>query len=274
MSSTQTTTVYIKLKNIVGFLYMPTQPPKAAIIALGGAPSMGDQGEYQPAKPALKAGLCVIRPDYIGSSRSDGKFSFRSAVETIYECYDFFSGTITGTDIIKGRKLPQMRLKNIILSAGSFGGAVAPFVDLYRKTPIQDILLAMPVTDWTTQNPPLYKGNESINEFENIMGVALKNIWRGYSTSQWPKIVRAKLPKYNPIDNTHLLHGKNVYIYHGTKDQSVNWKDSLRYYQRLKAENKVNKVVFEKLANHAHSKAAATQAMAKFIHELKKEGRI
>lgn len=260
----------VKFGNIVGYLYTPASQPKTGLIMLGGAPGMGDDGKSLAAKIAAQEGICVIRPDYIGMSRSDGKFSFRSAVDTIYKCMDLFSGRITALNIVENKSLPKIEVKNIILSGGSFGGCVAPFVDLYRKTPINDVLLIMPVSDWRTMNPPHYKGDETADEFENIMSIGLKNIWRGYSSSEWPQVVKGKLKKYNPIDNTQLLKNKRVYIYHGTKDKSVNWHDSFNYYLKLKKESLVESVMFEKLINHGHSSSASAAAMRRFINTYKK----
>ncbi len=241
---------------------------------LGGAPSMGDDGKSAAAKLAAKNGICVIKPDYIGVGRSDGKFTFRSTIATIYACLDLLKGKVQALNIAEDKLLSLISIKNIILSGGSFGGAIAPFVELYQKSSIQDILLVMPVTNWVTQNAPYYTGDESIAEFENVMKIGLKNIWRGYSSTEWPQIVRGKIKKLNPINNTHLLKGKQVYIYHGTKDKSVSWHDSHNYYLKLKKENLVEDVVFEKLINHGHSSNAATEAMRRFINTYKKTNKI
>lgn len=264
----------VKFGQIVGFLYTPESKPQSGIIMLGGAPGMGDDGKSQAAKLAAKNGLCVVRPDYIGVSRSDGKFSFRSTVETIYRCLDLFHGHHQAINVAENKPLPKMSVNNTILWGGSFGGSIAPFVDLYQKTSIRDVLLVMPVTDWVTQNPPHYQGDETVEEFENIMNIALKNIWRGYRSTEWPQIVKGELKKFNPIDNTHLLKGKRVYIYHGTKDKSVSWHDSYNYFLKLKREKLVENVIFEKLVNYGHSSSASTEAMKRLISLYPKSNKI
>lgn len=245
--------ILVKIKKVIGVFYPAKKVTPFALVGLAGAPGFGDTGNSQTAKIANKLGVSVFKPDYIGMSRSDGKFNFKNCLETIKESTEFLQGQIIGYDIDNGRSMNPLGFKRIILLGSSFGGSVASFVGKLGKTAIQDVILVAPVSDWKTQNPPFYKGDENAEQFIRIMSLGFKNVWRGFTDSLWPKIIRGKLKNFNPIDNTQLLAGKRVFLFHGAKDKTISWKDTFVFFQKLQKENLVKKVSFQKLLNSEHS---------------------
>ena len=257
----------IKLNKVIGFFYSSEVDESVAVINLAGAPGFGDSGNSKTAQVCNSFGVSYLSPDYIGMCRSGGEFNFKSSVETIYECVDFLTGKFLGTDIKTGKKLAKQKFNEIILLGSSFGGSIAPFVEKFKKTEIKKIILVAPVTDWITQNN---EGTEEpINEFLNVMSIGMKNVWRGFSNSEWPEIIKGNIKEMNPIDNTNLLADKEVFILHGNKDKSISWKDSEKFFEKIKNEGLVKNVFFEKLKNFGHSGSAVSEGVKRALRKIR-----
>lgn len=256
----------IKLNKVIGFFYQATDQSNVAVINLAGAPGFGDTGKSKTAKVCNKFGVSYLNPDYIGMCRSDGIFSFKGCVETVYECVDFLTGKLVGTDIEKSIKLPKKKYKKIVLLGSSFGGAIAPFVDKYGKTSIKEIILVAPITNWKGQKDQ--PSNEPIGEFIRILCFGMKNVWRGFAGSEWPQIIKGELNEFEPIQNTRLLKDKTVMIYHGNKDKSISWRDSAIYFDKIKNEGLAKNVYFEKLVNFGHSGTTVQEGVKRALKKL------
>ena len=257
----------IKLNKIVGFFYPLEVGKSVAVINLAGAPGFGDSGNSKTAQVCNSFGVSYLNPDYIGMCRSDGEFNFKSSVETIYECVDFLTGKLLGTDIKTGKKIEKQKFNEIILLGSSFGGSIALFVEKFKKTEIKKIILVAPVTNWKTQNNK--STIEPINEFLNVMNVGMKNVWRGFSNSEWPEIIKGNIREMNPIDNTNLLADKEIFIFHGNKDKSISWKDSEKFFEKIKNEGLVKNVFFEKLKNFGHSGSAVSEGLKRALSKIR-----
>lgn len=265
--------ILIKLNKVVGYYYPADKPNKLAMVSILGAPGFGDTGSSGSAKTANKLGVSVFKPDYIGMCRSDGQFSFKNCVETIYESLDFLTGKITALNAETGKKYPKQsyKQKDVIVQGTSFGGTIAPFIDKYKKTAVKYVILASPVTDWKKLNQKENIKAEDPEIFNNIVQNGMANIYRGYANSEFPEIVRGKSTEFNPMDNTDLLKDKKVYILHGNKDKSINWKMPYEFYKKLEKENKTESVYWKLLKNHGHTPAAVKAAIKHSLSLILKE---
>lgn len=259
----------IKIDKIVGYLYVPKGKSQSAIIYLKGGPSLGDDGNSNVWQIVRKNKQILFIPDYIGYCHSFGKFSFENCVKTIYEAEKFLRGATSGTDTKTGQSI-KLNCSNISLVGSSWGGAIAPFLEKYQKTKIKNIALIKPITNWKTLGKTKFKEENPVVT-DQVIKEGWENIYRGYSQSQWPEIFQGKLSEYNPIDNVNLLKNKNVYIYHGKKDQIVNWRKSLKYYQTFKKIFPQANVNLKLIKGADHSSQTNIDSMKMFLNILKKD---
>ena len=126
-----------------------------------------------------------------------------------------------------------------------------------------------PITDWKTQGRTKYK-EEITEETDKLIKLGWEKIYRGYSQSQWPEIFQGKLSEYNPINNIELLKDKNVFIYHGDKDKTINWRKSLRYYQTFKKTFPQANVSWKLINGLDHSSKMNIEGIRLFLNALRK----
>jgi len=207
-------------------------------------------------------------PDCIGHCRSDGRFTFKNCIRTIYECEDFFNGKISGYDFKENKKM-KIKTEKIILIGSSWGGSMVPFVDKYRKSSISHLGLIKAVTDWKTQGKTDYP-EESINDIEWQLNGPYKNIYRGFTDSQWPQIFAGDT-EFNPIDNINLLNKKWVYVIHGSKDKSVHWSKSKVFYKKLVEVDTNVEAKWKLLRNGTHSMKTNILGFEEILSQLMAE---
>src|SRR5688500_10509205 len=106
--------ILIKIKQVVGYLYLPDRPNGTAVIWCKGGPSLGDNGNSDLWPFLKRKNITLFIPDYIGYCRSDGKFDFKSCIETITESEKFLNGDIEALDTLTGEKL-KSKIKKMIL---------------------------------------------------------------------------------------------------------------------------------------------------------------
>ena len=97
----------------------------------------------------------------------------------------------------------------------------------------------------------------------------MKNVWRGFSNSEWPEIIKGNIKEMNPIDNTNLLADKEVFIFHGNKDKSISWKDSEKFFEKIKNEGLAKNVFFETLKNFGHSGSAVSEGVKRALRKIR-----
>lgn len=222
----------VKINHVVGSLYLPSRVSKYGVIVAKGGPSLGDNGKSPLAEVSNKYATTLFIPDYIGYCRSDGVFNFRNCIETLLESQDFLEGRCDGTDINTGKKV-KLNNKEIILIGSSWGGAMVPFIDKYKKSGIQHIGLIKAVTDWKTQGSTRYV-EENVKSTNQIILNYWDHIYRGYEHSEWPKIFIDAPSEFNPIENINLLKNKHIYLVHGKQDRTINWRKTRKYEQSLR----------------------------------------
>lgn len=260
--------ILIRIKNVVGTLYLPKNPTKQAIIYCKGGPSFGDQGDSPLWPIARKNKLALFIPDYIGYCRSYGKFSFRNCIKTIEESESFLSGK-TKALIPETNKILRLSCKEIFLVGSSWGGSMVPFLEKYRKSKIKHIVMIKPVTDWTSQGRVKYK-EEKTADTSQFIEIGLENIYRGYRDSEWPDIFSGNSEEFNPIKQLSLLTNKQVYLYHGKKDISVNWRKSERYYKEFRMVLPKSKIVMKIFDNLGHGPDMTKKAFSDAIRQIRK----
>lgn len=257
----------IKIKNVVGYLYIPAYKTNKAVIHAKGGPSFGDAGDSIVWSIAKKHNRILFVPDYIGYCRSDGIFNFKNCIKTLYEAEDFLSGKLTATVTTTKEKI-SLNCDDIVLIGSSWGGAIAPFLEKYRKSSIKYIALAKPVTDWKTQGKTQYP-EEKVSETSRSIQSGWSNIYRGFGQSEWPNIFNGQLTEYNPIDNLNLLQDKVVFITHGLLDDGIYWEKSLKFYEKLKKVN--SKVYFKTYKNEGHSSKMNALGLKFMLNKIEKE---
>lgn len=225
----------IRIKNVVAYYYFSDKCLDNAVIYAKGGPSFGDSGESPLWKIAKRYRYSLLIPDYIGYCRSYGKFTFDNCLETIIECEKFLRGEISATDCLNEKEITSHK-NNVILVGSSWGGAIVPFINRKTDTKIKIVGMIKPVTDWTTQGKTRYK-EEKIEETNVLIAKGWENIYRGYSDSEWPKILEGIGRNFNPIDNVDELKNTFVHVFHGKQDKVVNWRKSAVYFNKLKSIN-------------------------------------
>lgn len=254
----------VKFGQIVGSLYLPDKPTAVVIYAKGG-PSLGDDG-HSPIWPVCrKYQVALLVPDYIGYCRSDGVFNFKNCVATLTESEDFLKGQTAAGNLKTGREI-HLNFDQIILLGSSWGGAIVPFLEKYRRSQISQIGLISPLTNWISQGKTKYQEEDEISTMKLIQG-GFGNIYRGFDKSEWPEIFAGKNREFNPIDNVALLGKKNVYIIHGNKDQVIHWSKSREYYLRLKAISQ-KKVLWKLLPNATHAPSSRIKGCELILKEF------
>lgn len=253
--------ILIKTGQVVGYLYIPPIKTNKVVIMAKGGPSLGDEGNSSLWPTIKKFNWMLFVPDYIGYCRSDGKFNFKNSVLTLHQSEDFLRGNSIGIDTLTGQEI-SIKCSEILLVGSSWGGAIVPFLEKYKKSSINTIALLKPLTDWITQGRTK-DPEENIDQTNTSIINGLLNIYRGYDNSEWPKIFSGKDKEYNPLDNLRFLNNKTVFICHGSEDESINWKKSYLYYQKLKKLFPKQKI-FWKLYKSDHSGKLNTKAL-KFI---------
>ncbi len=256
----------IKIKQVAGFLYQNEKKADTVVIYAKGGPGLGDKGQNEGWPVARRFGYDLLIPDYIGFCRSDGEFSFRSCIETFYECEDFANGKLQATDAETGITF-SVKYKNIILIGSSWGGSMVPFLEKYRKSGINTIGMIKPVTDWTSQGRTKDPEEDTVMTNKQV-DLVWTHLYRGYHNSEWPEIFTNKhLPEFNPVDQTAMLAGKQVLVVHGTEDDVVNYKKTVKYYGELKKHKVSSKL---KLYKGDHSSAITVKGFRFILNEYSK----
>lgn len=255
----------IRFGKVIGCFYQTGNSTAVVLYAKGG-PSFGDDGHSPIWSVCKRFGVALLVPDYIGYCRSEGTFSFRNCVKTLTESEKFLKGKISALNLGKNNKF-KVNFDKIILIGSSWGGAIVPFFEKYQKSSIEHIGMISPVTDWKTQGK-VNKCEEDVVKTAQLISSGYKNIYRGFKNSDWPQIFAGQKSEYNPIDNTHLLNGKKVYILHGNKDKVVYWKKSQQYYQVLKKTNKNGEVHFRLLPNATHASSSRVAGTTFILKEF------
>jgi len=269
MMSVEDKIFLIKIKKVEGMLYLPKgsfEIEKAVIHAKGG-PSLGDEGNSSLWGIAKKYQWALFVPDYIGYCRSDGNFTFKNCVYTLYEAEDFLRGKIEGIAVETGEKI-KLKCKEILLIGSSWGGAIVPFLEKYKKSQIKAIGLIKPVLDWKSQGKTRFSEEDVFQTNRSIIRGWL-NIYRGYKNSEWPKIFQNGLSEYNPLDNLSLLREKVVFLCHGGKDKVVNWRKSCLFYRAFKKEYPKGKIFWKLFKNQDHSSKMTAVGLNFILKKLK-----
>ena len=249
----------VKTNGIIGMLYLPAKKTKSVVLHAKGGPSFGDSGKSPLWISAQKYGYALFVPDYIGYCRSDGDFNFKNCIMTLTLSKNFLTGKSTGIEV-ESSKTIRPTFKEVILVGSSWGGAIVPFIDKYEYSSIQTVGLIKPITDWSTQGKTKYK-EENVEETANLIKFAWSNIYRGFDKSEWPDVFKGNLSEYNPINNLELLQNKTIFICHGKKDVSINWKRSLNFYKNLKLKYPETKVYLKLFENEGHTDEINTKGL-------------
>ncbi|MCL5784388.1 MAG: prolyl oligopeptidase family serine peptidase [Patescibacteria group bacterium] len=243
--------INVKIHQVIGILYLPSFPTNSAIIYAKGGPSFADTGDSPLWPTAKKYNYALFIPDYIGYCRSYGNFNFKNCLQTIYESEDFLRGKLVATQVDTQKKI-KLKFQNIVLVGSSWGGAIVPFLEKYKHSQIKHICLLKSVLDWNTQGKTEFP-EEDVLQTDILIENGWENIYRGYKDSEWPEIFAGHLSEYNPLDHPELLKGKYVYICHGDKDQSINWRKSYQFYQKLQQDKSRNGVFWKLFKNEGHN---------------------
>ena len=165
----------IKYANgLVGQYYQTLGNTKLAIY-LWWAPSLPASMDSE-AKVLTKKWFDLVRPEYYGYGRSDGFFSPKNCIQTVYDTLQVFRGQWTILSVYENAELAEICYDEIILIGVSFGGWIASIVPKFDNQ-IKEVVLLYPWFGYDDMNQ-LWYPEESDEDFLRVLLVWYKHLYR------------------------------------------------------------------------------------------------
>lgn len=219
----------IRIGGIAGMLYASSKPRKTLVIYGLGAPVLPDSGNLPDAPAIMNFDVDLFVPDYIGYGRSDGIFSPVNSIKTFLNLYKAIIKGGYGINHYENQKI-ELNYKRIIFIGRSFGGTYLPLLPKYNPK-IKELGIIYPAVDNKSSGsmPP----EESNEDFMRAMRQdGYRHLYRGILSKVWEKHLENK-DGLSPMDNIQFLKDVKLFIGHGKKDECINYKKSVTYFDKI-----------------------------------------
>lgn len=224
-------TVMLRINGIAGIHYTGESSPSSTLVIFGsGAPLPPDNGTLVNAPQIVGHGFDVFVPDYIGSGRSDGKFTPTNCIRTFTQLFENFVDGCVGTNVYDGIKR-EMRYDRVIIMGRSFAGTYIPVLPRFNLD-IKELAVFYPVVDSKSQGTMEEETNELF--MRSFKEDGYHHIYRGVLDPRngWWKHLENE-DDLSPMDNIQHLENAKMFIGHGKKDTTVSYRKSVIYYDLL-----------------------------------------
>jgi len=205
-------------KEIVAEFLPPIRKSNRVIIFCDGMPVV-------PSKRLLlrffaKKGYWVFHPRYRGTWESTGRFLRVSPEKDIL---DIISQLPRGFRSFEDNKAYKVKPKVLYVIGSSFGGAAALLVS--RDPRVTKVIAVSPVVDFTAKSKA-----EPLRWLQSYLRDAFGEGYR-FSKRDWNKLKGGKF--YNPMQKTHEIDGKKLFIIHARDDKSVSWGSVQKFSRKV-----------------------------------------
>lgn len=254
---------FLKINKIGGIYYTNKEKSDSIIIYGIGAPLPPDYGWLPDAPIILQQKIDIFVPDYIGYGRSGGRFTPKNCIKTFLDLYGYFRRGCIAKNFYEGSQV-FLRYERIIFIGRSFGGTYVPLLPRFNKE-IKELALFYPVVD--SKSCGSVKGEETNEDFLNAMRYdGYRYLYRGILSKQWEDHLENR-DDLSPMDNIKHLKKVRMFIGHGKKDHCVNYKKSVKYYQKvLKAfPNRESQFKLVLYSEGGHGKDTSQKAVEDFL---------
>ncbi|MFW6282526.1 MAG: alpha/beta hydrolase family protein [Minisyncoccales bacterium] len=196
------------------FEFLVHKSPRDSIVILSGFPSSNN---YKNEMNFLfEKGYNVFYPRYKGNYQSRGFFLNQNIAK---EIYNFINELKKGeAKSLWDMEIKRFKIKNVILFAGSFGGAVACGVSALDKN-ISKLVLFAPV--WDFNDYENLKGSQDLDKLTIFVKRAYSNLYRIKFTSFSKAIFKSKECFPNIYLRKFRENKTKILIFHDPKDTSV-----------------------------------------------------
>lgn len=219
----------LKIGQIVGMHYSTKMYSDTLIIYAIGAPIPPDSGTLPDAPFLLRFGTDIFVPDYLGFSRSDGKFTPKNCINTFLLLFKAFKKGCLAKNAYEKLTI-KLKYKRIIFIGRSFGGTFIPLLPRFNPG-IKEIAIFAPVVD--SKSCGSIKGEETNEDFLKSMKYdGYKHLYRGILDKVWIDNLENK-DGLSPMDNVRYLENTKLFIAHGKRDKCVHYSKSKKYYEKI-----------------------------------------
>lgn len=224
----------VTYNDIVGGYYQTAQPCKGLIVVALGAPSIANIDSLKNQDLLLEAGYDIIVPDYYGFCRSWKKFLPMNSIATLLVTKEVFAGG-TVTDVYTQETL-RVAYDTIIFLWLSYGASVVAMLPKFDDT-VTTMGLFYPLFDYTSLWTMGVK-EETTEDFLAALKLGFGPLYRGIDDPLWTEQFNDNL-WLTPSKHTELMEGKNVFLAHGTEDESIYYKKTEIYADAIKEKAKI-----------------------------------
>jgi pimeloyl-ACP methyl ester carboxylesterase len=197
-------------KDIVAEVKLPAKQTGNILILLGGMPSMPDQSDVLDFFAGK--GYVAILPRLRGTWESGGEFLKQSPHIDILDIVDEMTSTkFAGVFDAYNEKVVSIKVKNIYVIGGSFGGTGAVLMSQHKK--VKKVIALAPVIDWSVDGDA-----EPFDFFYRFTAFAFGDAYRA-NQSGWKKMKANKF--YAPVTVGDKLPGEKILILHAVDDSVV-----------------------------------------------------
>lgn len=216
---------------LVAQYYQTLGNTKLVILAawMPGMPKSSDE----EAKILSWDGFDLIRPDYYGYARSDGFFSTKNCMQTVYDTIQTFRQKIPMFDLYGGQELLPQKYDEIVIVGTSYGGRVAAMTPKIDPS-IEEVVLLYPYLGDDNMDRRWYP-EESDEEFLRQYSLIYRHLYRLAPDSD-PYDAFMNFGSYMVDDLSHLQDTK-VFVAHGTADEVIWYGRSKEFVEQLLAMN-------------------------------------
>jgi len=202
---------------------------KTLIIVWIWAPNLVDVDALRNSEIFNKAWYDIITPEYYWFCRSEWEFTPENSIKTFLDTKNYFKNWIL-IDVYSWEKI-RVNYNNFIFLWMSYGWWVVPLLPKYDKE-VKNIAMFYPVTDYTTFGSYWVK-EETADDFANSIRRWFSKIYNSIDLPIWGKHFQDKT-ELIPVKNIKYLKWINLFIAHGTKDISINYQTTRKYFKKLK----------------------------------------
>ena len=219
----------LKFWDLVWWFYKSSKKTDTMVVVALWAPGLFDIDNLRESDILLDAWYDIIVPEYYWFCRSSWIFTPKNCVKTLLDTKENFTNG-EQLDIYSWEKYKN-NYNNFIFIGFSFGWAVVWCLPKFDSE-IKSIAMIYPVLDYSTLWKKWVK-EETAKDFIDVINRWFWNIYRGYDLSVWHEQFNDKL-WLTPSENISYMKDVNLFISHGYEDESLYYKRTKEYYEKLK----------------------------------------
>lgn len=223
----------IKYANGLVGQYYQTEGNNKLVIYLWWAPSLPASMDSE-ASLLTKKWFDFIRPEYYGYARSDGFFSPKNCIQSVYDTIQIFRQQIPMISIYEDEEIIAPQYDEIVIIGASLGARITTAIPKFDEL-ITEIVLLYPRFNYDDMNMIWYP-EESDEEFLRQLILGYKYIYR-FAPDTDPYDAIINIGNLNPLLDFNHLKDAKVFVGHGSADDVIWCWRSEQFIQQLKEMN-------------------------------------